>query len=125
MAAIRWKKNKVISIGTRRGSVYVLAQMLDEPFLAVFNLFREDDEWADVDLTNIPLLFCRSVTRQFLKYSRTRKVSVAPHIETPVSDQWIDAFPGTRSTTLWSGTSLEREMIVLGEKPGAGSSRRT
>ena len=52
MGRVPWKENKVISIETRKG-VSVLAQMLRDPYLMFYNIFRDTNDWDDVDLEQI------------------------------------------------------------------------
>ena len=66
--AIPWKSGKVISIRLRNG-VYVLAQMVREPYLVFFNHFKEENSWKGVTLKEENILFCKAVTRQFLRSS--------------------------------------------------------
>ena len=70
MTEVRWRNNQVISIETKRKDesretrVYVLAQMIGKVELLFFNLFNTDNNWGDVDLTKVPILFCATVARQ-------------------------------------------------------------
>ena len=66
--ATPWKSGKVVSIRLRNG-VYVLAQMVREPYLVFFNYFKEENSWKEVTLKEENILFCKAVTRQFLRYS--------------------------------------------------------
>ena len=66
--ATPWKSGKVISICLRNG-VYILAQMVREPYLVFFNHFNEENNWKGVTLKEEDILFCKAVTRQFLRYS--------------------------------------------------------
>ena len=112
-----WKENHVISIETRRG-LYTLAQMSCDPFLIFFQIFRTHDTWDDgVDLNKIPVLFCKAVTRQFLKHSVTAKQpKVLPLNPAPLPTRWIhSAGFGARQLTAWAGTSDERRYAAIGE----------
>ena len=66
--ATPWKPGKVISIRLRNG-VYVLAQMVRDPYLVFFNHFNEENNWKGVTLKEEDILLCKAVTRQFLRYS--------------------------------------------------------
>ena len=66
--ATPWKSGKVISIRLRNG-VYVLAQMVREPYLVFFNHFKQENSWKGVTLKEENILFCKAVTRQFLRSS--------------------------------------------------------
>ena len=56
MSKVIWRANRVISIETRRKdenrkeNVYVLAQMINNAQLLVFNLFSTDNRWENIDL---------------------------------------------------------------------------
>tara|TARA_R110002072_G_scaffold302540_1_gene486238 strand:- start:3526 stop:4143 length:618 start_codon:yes stop_codon:yes gene_type:complete len=114
-----WKENKVISIETSDG-IYVLAQMLVSPFLLFFNHFSSDDKWLDVELNHESILFCKAVTRQFLKCS-----SVVSHIEVQalqdpeISQIWIKLNPNPYLVKIWENSTDEMEFICMGE--GGGS----
>ena len=75
MNRVVWRTNRVISIETRckdenrAENVYVLAQMLEDARLLVFNLFNTDNKWDNVVLSEAPILFCAYVTRQFISNS--------------------------------------------------------
>ncbi|WP_200894279.1 hypothetical protein [Aneurinibacillus migulanus] len=64
-----WKANQVISIETRykdedrKNNIYVLAQMINKAQLLIFDLFSDDNNWGDVNLNEVPILFSTSVTR--------------------------------------------------------------
>ena len=63
MSKVIWRANRVISIETRRKdenrkeNVYVLAQMINNAQLLVFNLFSTDNRWENIDLNEAPILF--------------------------------------------------------------------
>ena len=79
--ATPWKPGKVISICLRNG-VYVLAQMVRDPYLVFFNHFNEENNWEGVTLKEEDILFCKAVTRQFLRYSSVAIVKeVTPLLE--------------------------------------------
>ena len=59
MSKVIWRANRVISIETRRKdenrkeNVYVLAQMINNAQLLVFNLFSTDNRWENIDLNEV------------------------------------------------------------------------
>lgn len=111
MARITWRDRSVYGIETRRG-LFVLAQMSVSPFLIFFDAFRERDAWDDIDLEETPILFCRAVTKQFLKNSRmTRHKAVEPRAVDGLPTRWIFPRPASRKVTLWPGTDRERSVI--------------
>ena len=117
--SVRWKSGQVISIETRDG-VFVLAQMGPSPFLVIFSHFRDsDNDWGTVRLNQASVLFCRPVTRQFLRHSTIRVVTEVLPL-TPVSypNAWIDGGGESRRVTLWAGTSDELSFFVIGKGGG-------
>jgi hypothetical protein len=68
MARIRWQENKMLSIETRKG-LYVLAQMIKEPYLVFYNIFRFNQDWSNIDLKKINILFHTAVAREFINSS--------------------------------------------------------
>ena len=82
MTKIIWKANQVISIETRRkdekrkSNIYVLAQMVGKAELLIFDMFNTDNDWKEIDLKKTPILFCTTVTRQFIKNSNIFKQNI-------------------------------------------------
>ena len=119
-----WKTNQVISIETKRKdenrkeNVYVLAQMLEEARLLVFNLFSKDNTWDNVNLSQAPILFCTYVARQFIAASNIFKQKTAPLLDYSPPKYRIDMGMGNRYVTVWAGTSDEREFLILGKGGG-------
>lgn len=118
MARFVWKQDAVFSMALKDGS-YVLGQLLKEPYMVFFHEFRDKDEWEPTAAQGAqPLLFC-AVTRQFLIYSPIEKQpSVLPRAFERMPSRWIERIPGTRQLTIWKGTSDERTMVLLSERPG-------
>ena len=116
--AISWKLNRVVSIETRRG-VFVLAQMLKEPFLRFYKAFREDENWGKVDAGSFETLAVNAVTRQFLKFSKiTIAKEATPDTTRSDSKLWINLKNGSRKVKVWEGTENESAFVVLGAAPG-------
>ena len=119
MSRVTWKENTVISIETRKG-VFVLAQMLISPYLMIYNIFRNDNDWAGLKLDNTQTLFCKPVTRQFLKKSNiTKQPNIPPCSNLDIPRYWIKFPPGNRKVKVWENTEYEREFITLAESPNA------
>lgn len=92
-----WKDGKVLSIRLKNG-VYVLAQMVTEPYLVCFNLFTKDNDWQNVRLAEEHILFCHAVTRQFIKCSPVTVIkNVQPLTDYKLPTKWIYAGLGSRS----------------------------
>ncbi|WP_375563440.1 hypothetical protein ACE193_25460 (plasmid) [Bernardetia sp. OM2101] len=113
MSRITWKENKVISIKLKAG-IYAIAQMIKSPYLVFFDLFKDDSNWDDVDLTNTPILFIHGVTRQFIKKSEVEEVKITPVKRLNIPNHWIYPDAGARKVTVWEGTEFEKEFITLG-----------
>lgn len=125
MKKVVWRDNQVISIETRRRdenrteNVYVLAQMIDRCYLIVFNLFNTDNKWENVNLNEVPILFCTAITRQFYRNSNAYKQNIEPLLGYKRPNRRIHPFTyGGREVTLWEGTSDEMKVIVLGSGGG-------
>ena len=115
---ISWKEHKVISIQTRKG-IFVIAQMLKDPFIRFYKLFRTDENWDKIDLYNCETLFTVAVTRQFLKSSHiTYQKNAIADKEREDSKIWIHQKYGTRKVKVWEGTENEEECLILGNEPG-------
>lgn len=114
MGRVIWKENKVLCIETRKG-IFVLAQMIKEPFMIFFNSFSKDSKFTERDLKNTPILFLHAVTRQFLKKSNIETLKIEPfeNYEPPLL--WIKENAGSRFVTVWEGTENERKFISFGE----------
>ncbi|WP_193166204.1 hypothetical protein [Microbulbifer hainanensis] len=115
MSKVVWKEGSVISIETRLG-LFTLAQMAKSPYLIFFNIFRREQNWGDVDLNEVPVLFCKAITRQFLKFSNVRKQKVAaPKNDLSLPDKWIHGYSASRLVTVWEGTPKERKFVFIGD----------
>ncbi|MCH1624634.1 hypothetical protein [Fredinandcohnia quinoae] len=125
MSKVIWKANQVISIETKRkdenrkSNIYVLAQMINKAELLVFNLFKDDNNWEDIDLNEAPILFCTTVTRQFISNSNIFRQKIKPLAGYQPPKYKIDALGmGSRRVTVWKGTANEREILILGKGGG-------
>ena len=119
MDRIIWKENHIISIETRN-NIYVLAQMLKSPYLMIYNIFRDNENWGNIDLQNTPILFCHGVTRQFLNKSNiTKQKKVKPVTHKNLPKYWIRLNDESQKVVIWEGTTNERSFIILGK--GGGS----
>lgn len=117
MGRVTWKENKVISIATEN-NVFVLAQMLCSPFLLVFNLYSENDQWENVKLSSDNILLCKAVTRQFLKCSEIHSHNIAPVLNPEIDKYWIDYNNESFRATLFKGTPFEIEKVFIGKGGG-------
>ena len=87
--ATPWKSGKIISIRLRNG-VYVLAQMVRDPYLLFFKHFSQDNDWSQLTLKKEDILFCKAVTRQFLRFSPVTIVkNLAPLENYHLPKEWI------------------------------------
>ncbi len=125
MSRVAWKANRVISIETRRRdenrkeNVYVLAQMINRAQLLVFNLFRTDNKWENIDLSKVPILFCTYVTRQFISFSNVYVQDIKPLKNYEPPKYRIDSVATcVREIMLWEGTKDEKKILMLGAGGG-------
>ena len=125
MKKVIWRANQVISIETRRKdenrkeNVYVLAQMINKSKLLVFNLFNKDNHWENINLNEVPILFCTSVTRQFISNSNIFKQKIEPLKDYQPPKYVIDSIGAeVREVTLWKETPNERKILILGQGGG-------
>ncbi|MGA3599971.1 hypothetical protein [Lysinibacillus agricola] len=125
MAKIVWKANQVISIETRykdedrKNNIYVLAQMVNKAQLLIFDLYSENNNWGDVNLNEVPILFSTTVTRQFIKNSNIYKQSIKPLTNFELPKYKIESLGmGSRNVTVWKGTTNERNVLILGQGGG-------
>lgn len=126
MKKVIWRANRVISIETKRKdesrkeNVYVLAQMINKAQLLVFNLFNKDNNWENINLKDAPILFCTSVTRQFISNSNIFKQEIEPLKDYQPPKRRIDSMGArTREVTLWKGTPDERTILTIGGPGGS------
>lgn len=116
MARVVWKRDKVISIKVR-DDLYVLAQMLESPYLVFFDAFSDDDNWAGIDLGDTPVLFYRGVTRQLLSHTQVAtQPGVAPAAALDAPTRWLQVGPGSQALTIWDGTPDQMTVMTLGEE---------
>ncbi|WP_375199422.1 hypothetical protein [Bacillus sp. RS11] len=125
MAKILWKANQVISIETRskdedrKNNIYVLAQMINNAQLLIFDIYSENNNWGDVNLNEVPILFSTTVTRQFIKNSNIYKQSIKPLTNFELPKYKIESLGmGSRHVTVWKGTTNERNVLILGQGGG-------
>lgn len=113
-----WKEGKVISIETRKG-IFVLAQMLKSPYLRFYKIFREDEDWGEVDTSDFDTLFLTGVTKAFLKSSNVVAIKNAKADNNRENTKvWIKGKSGNRKIKVWEGTEKEKEFYILGSEAG-------
>jgi len=117
MSRIIWKENKVVCIETDC-NVFVLAQLLVEPYLLVFNKFQVGYKWDNISISNKDILLCKPVTRQFLQNSTVRVVAISPILKPALESKWIDLDAEAFSVKLFSGTKYETDQVFFGENGG-------
>jgi len=119
MKRITWKKDTIISIALK-DNTYCLAQMLQEPYLCLFNLFSKDNKWDDITINQSDILFIKPVVRAFLKSgSVEKKTNIKPLENIEVPTRWIKTFAGSMKIDLWENTEDEISFIHLAQKKGA------
>ncbi|GAB5478089.1 MAG: hypothetical protein Marn2KO_15560 [Marinobacter nauticus] len=115
MKNFRWKENKVFSI-TLRNDYYVLAQMLKAPYIVIYNIFSDSDEWSDVCLSEESILFCKATTKQLFKRGVFHEQKMLSPLAKPkVPSLWIKRGAGAYKAKVWPGTADELEFVMIGE----------
>lgn len=100
LKSLKWQEGLVLSIKADEG-LYVIAQMRNNHLLEIFNIFRSDDGWADVDLNNVDVLFTIFVSIKNIKKIFSGIVfndSVVPN-DRPVEKRMLSAVFGTPGST--------------------------
>lgn len=114
MTRISWKENRVLSIETRKG-VYVVGQMLKQPYIRFYNMFTAESSPNNVNTIKLTVLFTAAITRQFLRYSQVYVLKDAtPDIREIDSDIWINQFSGSRKVIAYQGSGEEIGCMILG-----------
>ncbi|MHB8974311.1 MAG: hypothetical protein ACYC3X_28600 [Pirellulaceae bacterium] len=126
MGRLPWKKDKVFAVETRP-KLWAIGQMLEDPYVAFFDLFTQKPADMAVDLGKCRVLFVCAVTRQFIGRSSTMRLTLAPRKPIEIPTLWIKAYPGTdersdeeqivvfkgtkheRRTWMWPGARLVKE----------------
>ena len=111
MGRVVWTEGQVISVETRHG-IFTLAQMAHEPFIFFFDRFTEQPVWTGNALEGAAVVFCVSVTRQFLQQSHTQLQAVHPRSDLQIPDQWIQPAPKWTRRWIARGTDLERQAYL-------------
>ena len=117
MATIRWKKNAVISIETRK-NIFVLAQLLDGVYITFFNSFRKDNNWKEINLEEEKILFTTAVVKKsFIKRSHIveqKQIQPRTDLYSSKKDSSITIqFDGDLTKkTLWKNTSDEIDVFT-------------
>jgi hypothetical protein len=114
---LRWTKGVVIQVHVK-GNLFVLAQLLDEPYVPFFDHFAESRPFTLKKVNPAAHLFSCPVTRQFLKHSKAQVTGISgdPTRDTPRLR--IASHPGTRKVIVWKGTQDERALFLLQAKSG-------
>ncbi len=112
MGRLPWKEGKVFAVETRT-RVWAIGQMLQEPYLAFFDLFTRTPAESTIDLEKCGVHFVCAVTRQFINCSSTMRLTITPRIPIPIPKRWIDPYAGDPSNrteeelVLFQGTKHE------------------
>jgi len=69
--------------------------------------FADADEPFDIELADVPKLFCCAVTNQFLRFSDARKeTQLEPRTDLCKPELWIDTYSGFRDCVVWMAALL-------------------
>jgi len=100
LKSLKWQEGLVLSIKVDEG-LYAVAQMRNNHLLEIFNIFRSDDGWKDIDLNNVDKLFTIFVSIKNIKKIFSSIVStdaVVPN-DRPVEKRMLSAIFGTPGNT--------------------------
>jgi hypothetical protein len=117
---VPWREGRVFSVKLRN-DWFVLLQMLSSPNVAVFNEFRSEDDWDDIELDAGNVLFVCPVLKAFLKRSQLHfltNIKAAHSIDIPA---WkLNTRGPWENVTVWPGTPHERVVMALGGEGRVG-----
>ena len=116
MTTISWKVNRLFSLRLKDGRFALLQMLAKRGQVAVFNCFRDSDEWSETELDSSKVLFYSWILRSVLRrsdVSTVDKLACAKDLAYP--DHFIDVGSGTRRVVLWHGKKHEREIVIIGE----------
>lgn len=115
MKRIVWRDGRVFSLKLRNNK-YALLQMLSKNGqVAVFNCFRDKDEWDDVRLSSRDVLFACYIVKTVLQKSNCnfhKSVRTVDDIEFP--ELSINISGGFRKLNIWGGSEYERTLMTMG-----------
>ncbi|MFJ4068954.1 hypothetical protein ACIPW4_27285 [Pseudomonas sp. NPDC089996] len=100
LKSLKWEEGLVLSVKVEEG-VYTIAQMRSNHLLEVFNIFRDEDDWDDIDLNDVDLLFAIFVSIKNIKKIFNRVISsdcVVPNAR-PVEKVMLSAIFGSPGNT--------------------------
>lgn len=108
------RSHTVYSVKLRCGG-YALLQTLDVTCrIAVFDEFRDDNDWRGFNPSKGRVLFCCSVIKNFFRCSQIEKVqSVSACKEIVFPDKAISLNEPIKFT-LWKGTERQMDVLCLG-----------
>lgn len=112
---MRWKKNKVVSLQLRDGSVALLQMLESRGQVAVFNKFDINENCGNLQLEESMVLFYAWIAKDVLKRSViSEPKNVLPCGGLIYPNKFVDEGSGSRMVTFWPDESEERKIIVMG-----------
>ncbi len=125
MKKVVWRDNQVISLElrhkdeAREENVYCLAQMIDGCYLLIFDIFNTDNNWENISLEAVPILFCTAIARGVYRVGNAYRQDIKPLYGYHKPTRRINSFSAShRYVTLWEGTPDEMQVCVLGTGGG-------
>jgi len=104
----------VYSVRLRCGG-YSLFQTLDDTCrIAVFDEFRDNNEWDGFNLSAQRVLFCCYVTKNFFRFSEIEKVKSVPACDDIAFPNEAISLNVPVKVTLWKNTERQREILIIG-----------
>jgi hypothetical protein len=114
---IRWKKDKIFSLKLRSNR-YCLIQMLEvKGQIAVFNIFKDDNLWKGVKVTQLNVLFTTHILDSVLKRSNVEVVKEVMPVEGVIFETTrVDSGTGYQTVTFWEGSENETSCEIEGNE---------
>lgn len=105
----------VYSVKLRCGG-YALLQTLDDTCrIAVFDEFRDNNDWKGFNLSAERVLFCCYVTKNFFRCSQIEKIKSVTACDEIVFPNESISLNVPVKVTLWQGTKQQRDVLIIGE----------
>jgi hypothetical protein len=115
-----WKPNTVFSVSLRNGTYCLVQTFESKTRLAIFNPFRDNDVWSDVELKPEAVFFYCSVYKNFFQNGHiTRRSEITPCLNLEFPARMISIGCVARKVQLWQDTQHQREVVILGNSPNS------
>lgn len=116
MGRIQWKKDKIFSLELRNGTFALLQMLDDKGRVAVFNQFRDNDNWDELVLDKSMILFkAYIIGKSIFKRSNVNvQIKIDPLVGLEFPQIRINSGYGNRKKKFWERTENEIELFIEG-----------